>query len=179
MVWVSYLAKLEQKRPQNPPWQWHTSSNMVTPTLGKPYLLIVPLLLGAIFFQTSTEFKVLQFCFGIGFCYIVESCFELVILWPLSHECWGQRQALAHWTLGNIFSKWWLNYIIEIDTVFHWSWEEKNYFRSPYLTTVGLLFKVWLGRPGETFETYVGYIWDEEGDPSVPWLVVVFSTTYG
>ena len=52
--WQLHWVKLE-KRPQSPsPW-WHTSSNKTAPTPTRPHLLVVPLSLGAIFFQTTTH----------------------------------------------------------------------------------------------------------------------------
>ena len=41
--------------PQRPPPQWYMSSNEATPIPTKPHFLIVPLPLGPVFFQTTTE----------------------------------------------------------------------------------------------------------------------------
>ena len=54
--WTEILdVALAYMRPQSLTPQWYTSFNKTTPIPIRPHLLIVPLPLGAIFFQTTTS----------------------------------------------------------------------------------------------------------------------------
>jgi hypothetical protein len=95
---VSHTGRSLSTYPQSPPPQWHSSSNKATPTLTRPHLLIVPLLMGQAFKHMNLQ----------GPLPIQTTTLGEKRAWNLS---WGSRcfnqTSLEMWRLQLSVQEWW------------------------------------------------------------------------